>query len=107
MNRENNRMMLEIERLRRSINRDIIGPQISELTLAGLTPVVTMVAEARAAYIKSVFDLATEREGAPSAAQISTLREHRLAFAELVDAANAVETAISRGYVDVESPRVG
>lgn len=102
MNRENNRMMLEIERMRRSINRQTIASQVGDLTLAELEPVVTMVAEVRAAYINTVFDLATQRKGAPSVEQIAQLREHRIAFFELVDAANAIETAISRGYVSAE-----
>lgn len=103
MNRDNNRMMLELERMRRSINRQTIAAQVGEPTLAELEPVITMVAGVRAAYIKSVFDLATQCEGAPSAEQIAQLREHRIAFAELVDAANAIETAISRGYVGPEA----
>jgi len=103
MNRDNNRMMLELERMRRSINRDTIAAHIGDLTLAEIEPVVKMVADVRAAYIKSVFELATQCEGVPSAEQIVTLREHRMAFFELVDAANAIETAISRGYVGAES----
>ncbi|MFT5445723.1 MAG: hypothetical protein ACI9DC_000884 [Gammaproteobacteria bacterium] len=103
MNRDNNRMMLELERMRRSINRDTIAAQVGDLTLAELEPVLKMVADVRAAYIKSVFDLATQCDGIPSAEQIVTLREHRMAFTELIDVANAIETAISRGYVGAES----
>ena len=107
MNRDNNRMMLELERMRRSINRQKIAAKVGEPTLAELEPVITMVADVRAAYIKSVFDLATQCEGAPSPEQIAKLREHRVAFAELVDAANAIETAISRGYVGSEAALSG
>jgi len=103
MNRDNNRMMLELERMRRSINRQTIAAQVGEPTLAELEPVITMVAEVRAEDIKSVFDLATQCEGAPSSEQIAKLRERRVAFSELVDAANAIETAISRGYVGPEA----
>ncbi len=106
MNRDNNRLMLQLEQLRRSVNREVINPEFLSLTLDQLTPIVTMVAEARAAYIKAVFDLSAECEGVPCAEQIDGLRVQRLAFTELVDAANALETAIARGYVDVEDARV-
>jgi hypothetical protein len=79
MNRDNNRLMLELEQMRSTINRNTIGPEIRQLTQAQLAPIVTVVAEARAAYIKSVFELA-EDGGVPSSKQISTLCEHRIAF---------------------------
>ena len=102
MDRDSNRLMLRLEQLRRTVNREIINPEIRSLTLEQLTPVVTMVAVARAAYIKAIFDLSSECEGVPSPEQIAELKEQRTTFTELVDAANALETAIARGYVDVE-----
>jgi len=58
-----------------------------------------MVAEGRASYLKALFDLAANREGMPSGAQIEQLRELRLSYRELVEATNELEAAIGRGYI--------
>ncbi len=99
---DNNRLLLEIDRTIRTLNREIINPEIPELTLNDLTPVLRMVARARASYLKELIDLASVVEdGNPSHEQINKLSQQRRSFEELVEGAKALETAIERGYLDV------
>jgi len=103
MSQDNNRLLLELEKQRRDINRDLINPKIPELSLEGLKPVLAMIAQARAAYIKELLDMARVTGGqAPSPDQVRQLRACRETFDELVAAMNALETVIQREYLDVK-----
>ncbi|SFB91405.1 hypothetical protein SAMN05660443_0901 [Marinospirillum celere] len=106
-----NRMLIELERIRKEINREVINPLVPELALADLSPLLTMVANARADYVKALLDLAQATEGeAPSIDQVHQLRDRRLIFEELVTATNALETVIQREYMDVKDgqrPKAG
>lgn len=105
---DNNRLLLELEKYRREINRAIINPQIPELSLEDLKPVLTMVAHARAAYVLELLEIANvNTDQAPSRDQIQQLRQCRETYDELVAAANAMETVIQRDYLDVKSHRPG
>lgn len=100
----NNRLMLELEKVRREINRSIINPIIPELSLEDLKPILTMVAHARAAYVTELFEISKlSSDAAPSNDQIKQLRQCRETFDELVAAVNALETVIQRDYLDVKS----
>ncbi|WP_151670597.1 hypothetical protein [Nitrincola schmidtii] len=100
----NNRLMLELEKVRREINRSIINPLIPELALDDLKPILTMVAHARAAYVTELFEISKlSPDAAPSNDQIKQLRQCRETFDELVAAVNALETVIQRDYLDVKS----
>lgn len=106
MGQNNNRLLMELERSMRSINREIINPQIHELTIDGLRPVLRLVAQARARYLKAFFDLGDR----PSDDEIDNddlarLEKLRREYDELSDAARALETAIQRGYLDVQPDR--
>lgn len=104
MNQDINRLLMELERSIRTINHEVINPQIAELTVEGLRPVLCLVANARARYLKALFDLgASENESheRPTEAQFEKLRQLRLEYDELVSGAKALETAIQRGYLDV------
>lgn len=97
-----NRLLLELEGLRREINRGIINPLVPELALDDLKPIINMVARARADYVKALIDLAANvGDEAPSIEQAKQLRDRRVIFEELVDAMNALETVIQREYMDV------
>lgn len=103
MSSDNNRLILEIDKTIRELNREVINPVIPELTLEQLTPVVKMVARARARYLRELFDLASRvGEDSPSPDQIEQLRGLRRAYEELVGGAQAMETAIQRRYLDVQ-----
>ncbi|KDE40362.1 MAG: hypothetical protein ACK4L8_01900 [Nitrincola lacisaponensis] len=100
----NNRLMLELEKFRREINRAIINPMIPELSLEDLKPLLSMVAHSRAAYVTELLEIAKlSPDTVPSADQIKQLRQCRETFDELVKAVNALETVIQRDYLDVKS----
>ncbi len=96
------RLLMQLDKAIKEINRDIINPEIAELKLTDLNPVVIMVARARADYLKTLFKMATESENAlPSPEQIKKLKQYRETYEELLHASSALETAIERGYLDV------
>ncbi|KAA0876524.1 hypothetical protein [Nitrincola tapanii] len=100
----NNRLLLELEKYRREINRSIINPAIPELSLEDLKPLLSMVAHTRAAYIRELLDIARiSPDQVPSPDQIKQLRACRETFDELVAAVNALETVIQRDYLDVKT----
>jgi hypothetical protein len=90
-----------LEQKRRTVNQETIGPEVSMAAMDDIMPILTMVAEVRAAYLKALFELANNRDGMPSAKEIDNLRHLRRSYSELVDATNALETALERGYIDV------
>lgn len=100
----NNRLMLELEKVRREINRSIINPMIPEMVLEDLKPMLTMVAHARAAYVTELLEIAKlSPDSVPSNDQIKQLRQCRETYDELVRAVNALETVIQRDYLDVKT----
>ena len=104
MNQDTNRLLMELEHAMRAINLEVINPQISELTIDDLRPVLRMVANARVRYLKALFELGASEHGAdgrPSETQLTQLRQLRVEYDELVSGAQALETAIQRGYLDV------
>lgn len=99
-----NRLLLQFEKSVREINREEINPKIAELKLSDLNPVVKMVAQARAHYLKSLFDLSNILEGnRPTPEQIRKLKVNRESYEELVEGSKALEVAIERGYLDVKA----
>ncbi len=107
MGQENNRLLMELERSMRSINRETMNPVIHELTIQGLEPVLRLVARARARYLKALVDLGDlNPEDGLDEGQLVRLEQLRREYDELSSAARALETAIQRGYLDVEpNPR--
>lgn len=102
MSRDSSRLIMELDKYRREINRMKINPLLTTVEIDTLTPVVNICAKARADYIECLMDLATSQQDSCTASQVEQLRQHRLAYEELVSAANALETVIKRGYVDVK-----
>ena len=106
MSQETNRLLMEVERIRREINHELINPGIKALTIDGLEPVLRLVANARARYLKTWFDLGDKaRDRPPLAEELAELTRLRTEYEELVKAAQAMETAIQRGYLDVQHAR--
>ena len=106
MSVDNNRMLLELDKLRREINRETISPVIPALSLDELKPMLTMVASARAQYVRELLDLAKlSPDAKPTPPQIERLRHYREAYDELVKAAHALETVIEREYLDIKPTR--
>lgn len=98
---QNHRLLLELEKIRRDINREVMNPDISELSIDALRPIITMTAEARAAYLQELIEIARLSHQSVSREQINKLAQHREAYEELRAAANALEAAIEKGYLDV------
>ncbi|MCV6588598.1 MAG: hypothetical protein OIF57_06175 [Marinobacterium sp.] len=99
---ESNRLLMELERHRRLINRDIIDEAVPELTLSRLEPMLRMVAHARADYIAELVSLSDACQGSkPSTEQLTRLKAKRLAFEELVAAVNALENVVQRDYLTI------
>jgi len=106
MDQDINRLLLELERSMRKINREVINPQIREVSIDDLHPLLSLVAGARARYLKALFDLgANVQDGKPSGTQLDDLARLRREYEELVSGAKALETAIQRGYLDVQHGR--
>lgn len=102
MSVDNNRLLLLLEKAVRDTNRDILNPTIKALKIDDLTPVLELVARARADYLKELFDVAAEHpDNLPSEERIGHLKRHRERYQELVSASQALETAIERKYLDV------
>lgn len=101
-----NRMLIELERMMREINREVINPQFEELATDDLAPALRMVAHARARYIGELFRVARQSKDAePTDKQLKQLQRRRVRYEELLKGAQALETAIQRGYLDVHASR--
>ncbi len=103
MTTDERRLLLALEQRRKLVNRETINPEIRTLELGEIEPILKMVAEVRAAYVSELFALAERRDGLPNTDDIALLAEHRVVYEELISAANALETMIERGYLDVDS----
>lgn len=99
---DNNRLLLEIDKIIRELNRNEINSAIPEIQAADLNPVIGLVARTRASYLKALFEVAGKvDDGMPSPDQVAQLGRLRVTYKELVEGAQALETAIQRGYLDV------
>jgi hypothetical protein len=105
MNAEKNRLLLRFEQLLRETNREIINPEINVLSIEDLKPVVEMVARARAAYLKTLYELSLTHkkdQSLPTSAEMETLQGLRTRFLDLADGAKSIEVAIQREYLDIK-----
>lgn len=99
---DTNRLLMEMERSMRTFNREELNPDIPQLTMKGLEPTLRLVAKVRSAYLQAILKLADlSADEIPNTEQITELRKTRLCYEELVNGAQALETAIKRGYLDV------
>lgn len=106
MNQDINRLLMELERTMRAVNREVINPALPKITIDGLRPVLTLVAAARARYLTALVQLGLGAEkDEPTEQQFDELSKLRREYSELTEAAKALETAIQRGYLDVVSER--
>lgn len=101
---DNNRLLLELSKNLRDINYDILHPILPDLDIEDLEPVLRLVARARGAYIKEIFDLASvSKDELPSPEQIQQLKQLRETFEELLNGAQALETTLQRGYITLNN----
>ena len=102
MTMTNSRLLIELNQTIKNLNRELINPEIEELKMADLEPVIKLVARSRAAYLAEIFKLAKSAEDkCPTTEQLKRLQHMRVSFEELSKASQALEAAIERGYLDV------
>ncbi len=102
---ESKRLLLEIDREIRRVNREVINPEIPELELSEMNSVMQMVAIARADYLKLLFAISKANpKHMPIDDDVARLRSSRLRFEELLAGARALQTAIERDYLDIKIP---
>lgn len=105
MDAEINRLLLTFEQLMRDTNREVINPEIHEISIEDLRPVAELVARSRAVYLKRLYEIAHAHKGAkslPSDEEMGELGKLRGRFLDLVEGSKSVEIAIQRGYLDVK-----
>lgn len=100
-----NRLLLHYQQLYKNTNKEIINPEIEELSISDLKPMVELVARSRGTYLKYSYELGKQyfnTKDYPSADELKKLRTLRLRFTELAESAQAFETCIKRGYLDLD-----
>jgi hypothetical protein len=110
MDKNINRLLMQFEHLLRETNREFINPEIDELCINDLQPIVTLVAKSRASYLKHLYELSKKYDGTddfPSAEELHRLRAYRNRFIELSDGAKSFEISIQRGYLDLKTVESG
>lgn len=104
--RAQKRLLDEVEHGVREANRALIGQRIPELTRDSFLRLATVVARLRAEYLAAALSLGRETRGVVSAEEIARLGTLRAAYDEARMAFEALERAVSRGYVDIADPRL-
>jgi len=100
--RDINHARMQMQQELRRINREVIHDLVPELGLKKLTPLFNLVAKARGLYIKKLIEISSSNSGLPSDAQVKELSLLRRSYEELLSGGHMIETAIERGYIDVE-----
>ncbi len=96
------RARLSMQQELRGINREVIHGLVPELDLAKLKPFFNLVANARGLYIKRLLEIAGNGKTMPTDAQVKELSLLRRSYDELLNGGHIIETAIDRGYIDVD-----
>ncbi len=101
---DNKRLLIELERVMKEINRNTINPLFNELSCKDIEPIMEMVAKARGNYIKELFRLSelSAHGQKLNTELVKNLRFSRLIFDELVEGYKTLDSAIDRGYLDVK-----
>ncbi len=100
-----NRLLLHYQQFYRNANKEIINPEIEELHINDLKPMIELVAKSRASFLKYSYELGKQyfnTDDSPTADELKKLKTLRLRFIELAEAAQAFETCIRRGYLDLK-----
>jgi hypothetical protein len=104
--RAQKRLLDEVEHGVREANRAVIGQRVPELTRDAFLRLATVVARLRAEYLAAALSLGKDTRGPVSAEEIARLATLRSAYDETRMAFEALERALSRGYVDIADPRL-
>ena len=101
MSNAHSRFLMQLDAVRRDINREVLSPRIDSVSLEQVKPMLRAVAHARAEYVSAFMHVADNADPAPTPEMIQELKKKREAFDELVLAVNAFEQVIQRDYIDV------
>jgi hypothetical protein len=85
----------------REANRAVLHEVIPELTEAAFMRLAVAVARLRGDYLATALTLGRDTGGHPTHAEIESIAHKRLAYDEARLAFEALQRAISRGYVDI------
>ncbi len=89
-----------LQQLMREKNLAVISPMIPDLTLQAVEDLVEIGAKVRGAYLRQYFLMAEKaKTEIPSAEELKKLRGMRELYDEMSTAFQALENAVSRGYV--------
>jgi hypothetical protein len=81
-------------------NREIIARKLGVVRRDSFLRLAVKVADTRADYLRVALDIAAS-DGPPRAADVERLRALRTTYEEMVDAFEAMERVIERGYVSL------
>ncbi|MDX1451269.1 MAG: hypothetical protein R3183_01845 [Oleiphilaceae bacterium] len=101
-----NRLLMQFEHLLKQSNRERINPEIEELAIDDLKPLVDLVARSRATYLKALYELSKKYDGQatlPTQEELEQLKVSRTRFLDLADGAKSIEICIQRGYLDLKT----
>lgn len=100
--RHSGRFLMTFERAVQEANREAINPKLPPLKVENVVPLMATVARLRARYLQLAFEVC-DKNGkiTPNSEQISSLKETRLEYEEMLKAAQELEHCVNRGYVDI------
>jgi hypothetical protein len=99
--RARSRLLDRVEVAVREANRAVLHDAIPELNEAAFMRLAVACARLRAAWLAEGVKLGRDSHGQPTAAEVARLADARRAYEEAAAAYDALERAISRGYVDI------
>jgi hypothetical protein len=102
--RARSRLLDRVEVAVREANRAVLHDTIPELSEAAFMRLAVTVARLRGAWLAAAMTLGRDGQGHAGAAEIERLAQARRAYEEALAAFDALERAISRGYVDIVEP---
>lgn len=105
--RARSRLLDRVEIAVREANRAVLRERIPELSEAAFMRLAVTVARLRGEYLAEAMRFGHDRMGRVTPAETERLAHARRAFDEAVSAFEALERAISRGYIDISEAELG
>jgi hypothetical protein len=99
--RARSRLLDRVEVAVREANRAVLRERIPELSETAFMRLAVTVARLRADYLAEALRFGHDRMGHVTPSEVERLAHARRAFDEAVAAFEALERAISRGYIDI------
>jgi hypothetical protein len=102
--RARSRLLDRVELAVREANRAVLHEKVPELSEAAFMRLAVAVARLRGDYLAAALALGHDGRGHATDAEIARLAHARAAYDQGVAAFEALERAISRGYIDIVEP---